>query len=61
MGPERNLIITIIIPWYAQGQVVEITMIPNIDNEEVRALFKQGLEIFKAHEKHAEMMIKSLQ
>jgi len=42
------------------GQV-EITMIPNIDNEEVRALFKQGLEIFKAHEKHAEMMIKSLQ
>jgi putative membrane protein len=36
-------------------------MIPNIDNEEVRALFKQGLEIFKAHEEHAEMMVKSLQ
>lgn len=45
----------------AVNGLVEITMIPNIDNEEVRALFKQGLEIFKAHEKHAEMMIKSLQ
>lgn len=40
--------------------LVENTMIPNIDNEEVRALFKQGLEIFKAHEKHAEMMVKAL-
>ncbi len=45
----------------AANGLVENTMIPNIDNEEVRALFKQGLEIFKAHEKHAEMMIKSLQ
>lgn len=36
------------------------TMIPNIDNAEVKALFEQGYEIFKAHEKHAEMMVKSL-
>lgn len=40
--------------------LVEGTMIPNIDNPEVKALFEQGLEIFKAHEKHAEMMVKGL-
>ncbi|WP_166418848.1 DUF4142 domain-containing protein [Cochlodiniinecator piscidefendens] len=40
--------------------LVEGTMIPNIDNEEVRALFQQGLEIFKVHEGHAEMMVESL-
>lgn len=45
----------------AVNDLVENTMIPNIDNEEVRALFKQGLEIFKAHEVHAEMMVKALQ
>lgn len=44
----------------AVNDLVENTMIPNIDNEEVRALFKQGLEIFKAHEKHAEMMVEAL-
>jgi len=43
------------------NDLVENTMIPNIDNEEVRALFKQGLEIFKVHEGHAEMMVKALQ
>ncbi|MEP2978209.1 MAG: DUF4142 domain-containing protein [Lentilitoribacter sp.] len=42
------------------NDLVENTMIPNIDNEEVRALFKQGLEIFKVHEHHAEMMVKAL-
>ena len=42
------------------NNLVENTMIPNIDNEEVRALFEQGLEIFKAHERHAEMMVKAL-
>ncbi|WP_339106731.1 DUF4142 domain-containing protein [Roseovarius rhodophyticola] len=41
--------------------LVEGTMIPNIDNAEVKALFEQGLKIFKAHEKHAEMMVKSVQ
>ncbi len=45
----------------AVNDLVENTMIPNIDNEEVRALFVQGLEIFKAHEHHAEMMVKALQ
>ena len=44
----------------AVNDLVENTMIPNIDNEEVRALFVQGLEIFKAHEHHAEMMVKAL-
>lgn len=43
------------------NNLVENTMIPNIDNEDVRALFVQGLEIFKAHEGHAEMMVKGLQ
>lgn len=42
------------------NDLVENTMIPNIDNEEVRDLFKQGLEIFKVHEHHAEMMVKAL-
>ena len=40
--------------------LVENTMIPNIENDEVRALFQQGLEIFKAHEGHAEMMVKAV-
>lgn len=44
----------------AVNDLVENTMIPNIDNDEVRALFEQGLEIFKAHEKHAEMMVEAL-
>ena len=42
------------------NDLVENTMIPNIDNDEVRALFQQGLEIFKVHEGHAEMMVKAL-
>ena len=44
----------------AVNELVENTMIPNIDNDEVKALFVEGLEIFKAHERHAEMMVKSL-
>ena len=44
----------------AVNDLVENTMIPNIENAEVRALFEQGLEIFKAHERHAEMMVKAL-
>ena len=44
----------------AVNELVENTFIPNIENAEVKALFKQGLEIFKAHEAHAEMMVKSL-
>lgn len=34
--------------------------IPNIENPEVKALFEAGLEIFKAHEHHAEMMVKAV-
>ncbi len=45
----------------AVNDLVENTMIPNIDNAEVKALFVQGLEIFKAHETHAEKMVKALQ
>ncbi|KKJ78836.1 hypothetical protein WH95_01465 [Kiloniella litopenaei] len=44
----------------AVNELVEHSFIPNIENEEVRALFKQGLEIFKVHEGHAEMMVKKL-
>ncbi|MFT5798675.1 MAG: putative membrane protein [Candidatus Azotimanducaceae bacterium] len=44
----------------AVNDLVENTMIPNIDNAEVKALFEQGLEIFKAHEGHAEMMVEAL-
>jgi putative membrane protein len=42
------------------NNLVENVMIPNIENAEVVALFKQGLEIFKVHEGHAEMMVKAL-
>jgi len=45
----------------AVNELVENTFIPNIDNAEVKALFEQGLGIFKAHEKHAEMMVKGLE
>ena len=33
---------------------------PLFENAEVKALFEQGLEIFKRHEAHAEMMVKAL-
>ncbi|MFA3918347.1 DUF4142 domain-containing protein [Ruegeria hyattellae] len=42
------------------NELVENTLIPNIDNDEVRALFQQGLEIFRVHEGHAEMMVSAL-
>ncbi|MGJ5617867.1 DUF4142 domain-containing protein [Sulfitobacter sp. MF3-043] len=45
----------------AVNDLVENTMIPNIDNAEVKALFEQGLGVFKAHEAHAELMVKALQ
>ena len=41
--------------------LVEKTFIPNIENAEVKALFKQALAIFRAHEHHAHMMVKSLE
>ncbi|WP_299848596.1 DUF4142 domain-containing protein [uncultured Roseovarius sp.] len=45
----------------AVNNLVENTFIPNIDHPEVKALFEQGLEIFKVHEDHAEMMVKAVQ
>jgi putative membrane protein len=45
----------------AVNGLVESTFIPNIQNTEVKALFEQALEIFKAHEKHAEKMVASLE
>lgn len=44
----------------AVNDLVENTFIPNIDNGEVKALFVAGLEIFKAHQGHAEMMVGKL-
>ena len=44
----------------AVNDVVENAFIPNIENAEVKALFETGLGIFKAHEGHAEMMVKGL-
>lgn len=45
----------------AVNDLVANAFIPNIENDEVRALFKAGLEIFRAHEGHAEMMVANLQ
>lgn len=45
----------------AVNDLVENTFIPNIENEEVKALFEEGLRVFKVHEDHAEMMVKALQ
>ncbi len=44
----------------AVNELVEKTFIPNIENPEVKDLFKAGLKIFKVHEGHAEMMVKKL-
>ncbi len=34
--------------------------IPNIENPQVKALFKEAFVIFKAHERHAEMMVTAI-
>ena len=44
----------------AVNDLVENAFIPNIENAEVKALFEAGLKIFKAHEKHAQMMVGNL-
>jgi putative membrane protein len=41
----------------AVNDLVGNTFIPNIENAEVKSLFEAGLEIFQAHETHAEMMV----
>ncbi|NIP37509.1 MAG: DUF4142 domain-containing protein, partial [Candidatus Dadabacteria bacterium] len=45
---------------HAVNTLVGETFIPNLQNAEVKALFEQALKIFKAHEKHAEKMVASL-
>jgi len=54
---------------YAQNEleyhraVVELvanSFVPNIENPEVKELFEAGLQIFKAHEQHAAMMVKAV-
>lgn len=45
----------------AVNDLVENAFIPNIENEEVKALFEAGLKIFKAHQNHADMMVKKVQ
>ncbi|GJM09752.1 MAG: membrane protein [Lysobacteraceae bacterium] len=44
----------------AVNNLVANAFIPNIENDEVRTLFEAGLEIFRAHEKHAKAMVESL-
>lgn len=44
----------------AVNALVGDSFIPNIENEQVRALFEAGLNIFQAHESHAAMMVESV-
>lgn len=44
----------------AVNGLVENAFIPNIENAEVKALFEAGLQIFKSHQGHAEMMVAKL-
>ena len=44
----------------AVNDLVENSFIPNIENEEVKDLFKAGLDIFKGHQEHAQMMVNKL-
>lgn len=44
----------------AVNNLVANAFIPNIENAEVKALFKAGLKIFLVHEGHAAMMVKGL-
>lgn len=44
----------------AVNAIVGKAFIPNADNAEVQALFKQGLEIFEAHTVHAADVVKAL-
>ncbi len=41
--------------------LVEGIFIPNIQNPEVKALFEEAIVIFKAHERHAEKMVASIE
>ncbi len=41
--------------------LVEDIFIPNIQNPEIKALFEEAIVIFKAHERHAEKMVASIE
>lgn len=45
----------------AVNGLLETSLIPNIENAEVKELFISGHEIFKGHQDHAEMMVAELQ
>lgn len=40
--------------------VVEGAFIPNIENDEVKAVFRQALAIFRGHERHARVMVRKV-
>ena len=44
----------------AVNNLVANAFIPNIENAEVKSLFRAGLKIFRVHEGHAEMMVRGL-
>ena len=44
----------------AVNNLMSTAFIPNIENSEVKDLFKAGYQIFLVHEGHAEMMVASL-
>ncbi len=44
----------------AVNDLVKNSFIPNIENDEVRDLFKAGLEIFQAHQVQAEKLVKAV-
>jgi len=44
----------------AVNDLVENAFIPNIENGEVKTLFKAALQIFKTHEGHATMMVEQV-
>lgn len=44
----------------AVNDLLSNAFIPNIENAEVKSLFETGLEIFTAHQGHAQMMVEAL-
>ena len=44
----------------AVNGLIENSFIPNIENAQVKSLFKKALVIFKAHQGHAEKMVKKV-
>lgn len=44
----------------AVNDLVANAFIPNIENADVKSLFEAGLQIFTAHQQHAQMMVEQL-